>query len=128
MEELMLEEKMLEKKVWAVIGANQNQEKYGNMIYRKLRSRGYTVYAVNPIYDTVEGDACYKDLASLPQVPDVIDMVVTPKRTIKFVEEAASLGIQNVWLQPGTYDAAVLELLKQKELTYVEACVLVALR
>ena len=35
----MLEQKMLEKKVWAVVGVSQNPEKYGNMIYKKLKSR-----------------------------------------------------------------------------------------
>lgn len=55
----MLEEKMLEKKIWAVVGANQDPEKYGNMIYRKLKTRGYDVYAVNPMYETVEGDKCF---------------------------------------------------------------------
>ena len=33
----MMEEEMLKKKVWAVIGANSNPEKYGNMIYKKLK-------------------------------------------------------------------------------------------
>ncbi|HRX41873.1 MAG TPA: CoA-binding protein, partial [Clostridia bacterium] len=42
----MLEEKMLERMVWAVIGANENPDKYGSMIYRKLKLRGYKVYAV----------------------------------------------------------------------------------
>jgi predicted CoA-binding protein len=63
----MLEEMMLDRKVWAVVGANENPEKYGNMIYRKLRAKGYEVYPVNPNYETVEGDKCYKDLSSLPK-------------------------------------------------------------
>lgn len=124
----MLEKLMLGKKVWAVIGANQNPEKYGNMIYKKLKQRGYEVYAVNPLYDTVEGDRCYKDLSSLPKVPDVIDMVVTPKRSKTYVEEAARLGIKYIWFQPGTYDDEVLELARKLGLETVQACVLVATR
>ena len=124
----MLEELMLEKKVWAVVGANQNPEKYGNMIYKKLKLRGYEVYAVNPLYDTVEGDPCYKDLASLPKLPDVIDMVVTPKRAKPVLEEAAKLGIKYIWFQPGTYDDEVMELAMKLSLEAVQACVLVATR
>lgn len=124
----MLEEMMLEKKVWAVVGANDNPEKFGNMIYRKLKSRGYRVYPVNPNYEMVEGDPCYKDLSSLPEIPEVIDMVVSPKRGKPVIEEAARLGIQNIWLQPGTYDDELLEMIKEKGLTGVQACVLVALR
>jgi len=124
----MLEELMLEKKVWAVVGANQDAEKYGNMIYRKLKARGYEVYAVNPVYDIVEGDKCYKDLSLLPVVPDVIDMVVSPKRGYAIIEEAAKLGIKYIWLQPGTYDDKLLERINELGLQSVLACVLVALR
>ena len=122
----MLEESMLEKKVWAVIGANQRQDKYGNMIYRRLKSRGYEVYAVNPVYDEVEGDKCYKDLSSLPKVPEVINMVVSPKRGKAFLEEAASLGVKYVWLQPGTYDDEIMKQIEDLGLKAVQACVLVA--
>lgn len=124
----MLEEIMLEKKVWAVVGANTDPDKYGNMIYRKLKSRGYNVYPVNPLYESVEEDVCYKDLTSLPEVPEVIDMVVSPKRGMAVIEEAARLGIKNIWLQPGTHNDEVMELIGRLGLTAVKACVLVALR
>jgi len=127
-EEKMLEEKMLEKKIWAVVGANNDPEKFGNKIYRKLLSRGCTVYPVNPKYESIEGNQCFKDLSSLPQKPDVIDMVVSPKRGRPILEEAARLGIEYIWFQPGTYDDELLEFTRAKGLKYVLACVLVALR
>jgi predicted CoA-binding protein len=124
----MLEELMLEKKVWAVVGANQDPEKYGNMIYKRLKAKGYEVYAVNPLYDTIEGDPCYKNLSSLPKTPEVIDMVVSPKRAKPVLEEAAKLGIKYVWFQPGTYDDEVMALAENLGLEAVQACVLVAAR
>ncbi|WP_024834292.1 CoA-binding protein [Ruminiclostridium josui] len=124
----MTEEQMLEKKVWAVVGANQDPEKYGNKIYKKLKNSGYEVYPVNPGYETVEGDKCYKDLSSLPKKPEVIDMVVSPKIGKSVIEEAAKLGIKNIWLQPGTYNDELLKRINELELDTVMACVLVALR
>lgn len=118
---------MLEKKIWAVIGANNDSDKFGNIIYKRLKSEGYKVYPVNPMYDNVEGDKCYPDLSSLPTRPEVLDMVVSPKRGKAFIEEAARLGIKNIWLQPGTYDQELLELIREKGLTGLQACVLVAL-
>jgi predicted CoA-binding protein len=124
----MLEETMLERRVWAVVGANQNPEKYGNMIYKKLKAKGYEVYAVNPLYDEIEGDQCYKDLSSLPKKPDVVNMVVSPKRAKPVIEEAAKLGVKYVWFQPGTHDDEVIELARRLGLEAVQACVLVATR
>lgn len=122
----MLEKELLEKKVWAVVGVNQDEKKHGNMIYRKLKKKGYQAYAINPIYDTVDGDKCYKNLSSLPEIPEVINMVVSPKRAIAVIDEAASLGIKYIWFQPDTYDDDTLAYTKEKGIEYVLACVLVA--
>jgi predicted CoA-binding protein len=123
-----IKESMLNKKIWAVGGANNDCDKFGNIIYMRLKCEGYIVYPVNPMYDNVEGDTCYPDLSSLPQKPEVLDMVVSPKRGKAFIEEAALLGIENIWLQPGTYDSELLALIKEKKLTPIQACVLVELR
>ena len=123
----MTEEMMLGKKIWAVVGANTDREKYGNKIFRRLLEKGYAVYPVNPNHDSVEGHICYKDLASLPELPEVIDMVVSPKRGRAVIEEAAGLGIKNIWLQPGTHNDELMQLISDRGLTAVQACVLVAL-
>ncbi|MGE5678124.1 MAG: CoA-binding protein [Pseudomonadota bacterium] len=122
-----IQENMLSKKVWAVIGANNDPGKFGNIIFKRLKAEGYTVYPVNPMYTEVEGDKCYPDISSLPEKPEVLDMVVSPKRGKAFIKEAAGLGIQNIWLQPGTYDSELLALTKEYQLTALQACVLVAL-
>ncbi len=123
----LTEEDMLDKKVWAVIGANENREKYGYKIYKTLKSQGYTVYPVNPNYETIEGDKCYPDLSSLPEKPEVLDMVVSPKRGMDVLKEADKLGIRNIWLQPGTYNDQLMELIKEKGLNAVKACILISL-
>lgn len=125
--EEVLMEKMLQKNVWAVVGANRNPEKFGHKIYRKLKEKGYRVYAINPTIEAIESDKCYKDLSSLPEMPDVIDMVVNPEKGKPIIEEAARLGIKNIWLQPGTYDDDLMNLIRERGLNAVRACVLVAL-
>ena len=118
---------MLSKKVWAVAGANQDPEKFGNKIYCRLKDKGYKVYAVNPIYEKVGADTCYKNLSSLPEIPEVIDIVVTSKRAKPIIEEAAKLGIKYIWFQPNTYDQELLNFVNELGLTYVQDCVLVSL-
>lgn len=124
----MNEEKMLEKKVWAVVGASENETKFGWKIYKKLKDKGYTVYPVNPNYEVIAGDKCYKNLSEIPETIEVIDMVVAPKHGIATIKEAALLGIKNIWLQPGTVNDEILAEISLNELNSVQACVLVALR
>lgn len=121
----MLEKEMLLEKNWAVVGVTQDSDKYANMIYRRLRNMGFSVYAVNPKYDRVEGDPCYPSLKSLPQVPAVINMVVSPKRGRDYLKEASELGVKYVWFQPGTEDESTDTLCAELRLVYVKACVLV---
>ena len=54
----------------AVVGVSRAQNKAANLIYRKLRTEGYKVFAVNPNTKTVEGDICYPDLKTIPEKPE----------------------------------------------------------
>src|SRR5206468_3164311 len=50
----------LAKKRVAVTGVSRNPQGHGsNVVYQRLRQRGYQVFAVNPNVDNVEGDPCY---------------------------------------------------------------------
>ena len=70
----------------------------GNVVYQRLRSRGYEVFAVNPNADTVEGDKCYHDLASIPGGVDGVVIATNPAATGDVVAECQKLGIKRVWM------------------------------
>ncbi|NLY43979.1 MAG: CoA-binding protein [Clostridiaceae bacterium] len=123
----MKEKELLKMKTWAVVGASENRDKYGYKIFKKLKSNGYTVYPVNPNYEQIEGEKCYASVLDLPEVPDVVDMVVAPKHGMKVIEEAAEKGIKNIWFQPGTFNDEIIKLAEEKGLNTVQACVLVEL-
>ncbi len=120
----MSKREMLEKKIWAVIGANQDPEKFGNKVYKRLKEKNYEVYPVNPKYSTIDDDVSYKDLTSLPKKPDVINMVVSPEIGKRFIEEAINLGIKNIWFQPGTISKEIFQMLKNSDIKVLQACVL----
>ena len=57
----------LAQKRIAVTGVSRSPKDHGaNVVYKRLRDRGYTVFAINPNADEVEGDHCYHDLTSVP--------------------------------------------------------------
>ncbi|QUH26025.1 CoA-binding protein [Serpentinicella alkaliphila] len=125
-----LKKTMLDKKVWAVIGATPDTSKFGYKIYKRLKNHGYTVYGVNPNYTEVEGEKIYRSIAELPEKPECIDMVVSPRISEKFLDEIKENGIEYVWFQPGTFDTAVIEKAESLNLKIVYknyACVLVEL-
>jgi predicted CoA-binding protein len=93
---------------WAVVGASTDRNKFGNITFRELRSRGKDVYPVNPRASRVEGETCYPSLKALPGPVDRVLIVVPPKQGEKVVKEAAEAGISNVWFQPGAESDAAL--------------------
>ena len=89
-------------KTWAVIGASNNQAKFGYKVYTRLKERGYSVYAINPGLESIDGDPCYSSLATLPSKPDAVSVVVPPKIAEQVIRDCIDLGITRVWMQPGS--------------------------
>jgi predicted CoA-binding protein len=110
----------------AIVGATDNPGKYGSVIYRDLKRKGFRVFAVNPHRSTVDGDEAYPDLASLPEAPTVVNFVVPPEATLTVLKEADQLGYRNVWVQPGAESPAVLLYLQQNKFNYLaNACIMI---
>ncbi len=84
----------------AVTGVSRSPSGHGsNTVYRRLKSRGYDVVAINPSTDRVEGDPSYPDLASVPGDPIQGVVIATrPERAMATVRECADLGISRVWM------------------------------
>lgn len=114
------------RRVWAVVGASQDQSKFGYRVYRSMRDAGYTVYPVNPRGGELDGAKVYPSLAELPQQPEVIDLVVPPPSTEQVVKEAHRLGLTRIWMQPGAEsEAAIAYCLDHGMQVVYDACAMV---
>ena len=83
----------------AVTGVSRSPDSHGsNVVYRRLRDRGYQVFAVNPNADEVEGDPTYPDLSSIPGGVQAVVIGTRPERAEATVRECAELGIGHVWM------------------------------
>jgi uncharacterized protein len=86
----------------AVTGVSRTPKTHGsNNVYRRLRERGYQVFAVNPNTDEVEGDRSYQDLTSIPGGVDAVVIGTRPQIAEDTMRECAELGIKHVWLHRG---------------------------
>lgn len=119
---------MLKLDKWAVIGATQSMDKFGHIIFKRLKNAGYKTYAVNPMYDDVLNEPCYNSLTDLPEVPECLNVVVSADKGKVYVDEAVKLGIQYIWFQPGAYDTDLVNYARDQGLNVVyQSCVLVEL-
>jgi uncharacterized protein len=83
----------------AVTGVSRRPKEHGaNNVYKRLRDRGYEVFAVNPNTDQVEGAHSYHDLKSIPGGVDAVVIATAPERAEGTMRECAQLGIRHVWM------------------------------
>jgi predicted CoA-binding protein len=89
----------LAQKRIAVTGVSRTPGNHGsNVVYQRLRDRGYQVFAVNPNADEVEGDSCYPDLAAIPDGVDAVVIGTRPEHAEATMRQCAELGVRNVWM------------------------------
>ena len=86
----------------AVTGVSRKPKEHGaNTVYKRLRDRGYEVFAVNPNTDEVEGDRSYHDLKSIPGGVEAVVIATSPKNAEDTMRECIELGIKQVWMHRG---------------------------
>ncbi len=110
----------------AVIGATDHAGKYGGIIYRDLKRRGYRVFGVNPYREAVDGDQCWKTVLDLPETPTIADFVIPARRGLDVLDECQQAGILNIWLQPGAESPELMAKLDDGPFNWLaHACIMV---
>lgn len=98
----------LEHRRIAVTGVSRSPKGHGsNLVYKRLRDRGYEVFAVNPNADEVEGDPCYQDLKSIPDGVEAVVMATRPDIAEDTMRECVDQGIRHVWMHRAIGEGSV---------------------
>jgi predicted CoA-binding protein len=94
----------------AITGVSRDPQNHGsNVVYRRLKERGYEVFAINPNAEEVEGDASYHDLRSISGGVEAVVIGTRPEIAEQTMRECAELGIKHVWMHRGPGAGSVSE-------------------
>jgi predicted CoA-binding protein len=85
----------------AMVGVSGNPTRASYRALVHMKSKGYTVYPVNPSYDEILGLKCYKSLLDIDQPVDIVDIFRRPETVIPLVSEAREIGAKVFWMQIG---------------------------
>lgn len=85
----------------AVIGASSRADTVGSWVMINLRKGGYKgrLYPINPRYQEVDEQACYPDLAALPEVPELVVFAIADLRLEAALTDAIAAGIKACVIQ-----------------------------
>ena len=104
----------------AIVGASPNAARSSYFVGTYLLSSSdYRVYFVNPNADTILGQKAYPDLASLPEVPDVVDVFRKSSDIPSVIDDVLAVGATTVWLQLGIWNEEAARFGESKGLTVV---------
>jgi hypothetical protein len=70
----------------------------GNIVYQRLRDRGYNVFAVNPNADEVEGDPCFDRVTDIPDGVGAVVIATNPVDSTQVMQGCIDAGVTRVWM------------------------------
>jgi len=108
---------IMKEKVFAVAGDTLNEEKYACKIKKGLEEHGYKAYGVG------------KELTSFNEIPeeiDIIDLCINAVKGLKLLQECKK-SFKCIVIQPGAESEELLAYLNEKNLPYIQGCLLVGL-
>ncbi len=110
----------------AIIGASENEQKYGNKIVKDLLSKGFEVFPVNPKGIVIENIKCFKTIEELPRDVELLVFVIPPEKGLQEVQKAVSIGYKRFWFQPGAGSKQIENFLKNTDSEYsIGKCIMI---
>ena len=87
----------------AVIGCSADPGRDSHRVAAYLQRAGYRVIPVNPGFDELLGERCYRDLAAIPgEVEiDIVDVFRRSEHVPPVADQAVARGARALWLQLG---------------------------
>ncbi len=112
----------------ALYGASAKPDRYAYMAFTLLREYGQRVFPVHPVLESLDGEAVYRDLASIEEPIDTITLYIGPARQKDVEADILGASCRRVIFNPGTENPELQKKLAEKGIEVVESCTLVMLK
>jgi predicted CoA-binding protein len=89
----------------AVVGLSAQWHRPSYFAAKYLQEHGYRIIPVNPAYESVLGERCYKTLADIPDPVDIVDCFRRSEEIPALAEQAIAIGAKVLWMQLGVRHA-----------------------
>ena len=112
----------------AVLGASPKPARYAYKAMEMLRQHGHRAIPVNPAFEEVLGETCYRSIADAPKPIDTVTMYLGKERSDPLIDEIVAAQPRRIIMNPGAENE---NLAKKAEAAGIEvdyACTLVLLQ
>jgi uncharacterized protein len=113
-----------DSRVLAVVGLSADWFRPSYFAAKYMQEHGYRVIPVNPKYESILGERCYKSLRDIPEKVDLVDIFRKTQDVMPIAEEAIAIGAKVLWQQLGVkHDAAAAKARAAGLETVLDRCV-----
>jgi predicted CoA-binding protein len=98
-----------ENRTIAVVGLSANWYRPSFFAAKYMQEHGYRIIPVNPQYEEVLGEKCYKSLREIPEKVDIVDCFQKTERILPLAEDAIAIGAKVLWQQIGVVNEAAAD-------------------
>jgi len=95
-----------QSRVIAVVGLSADWFRPSYFAAKYLQEHGYRVIPVNPRYETILGEKCYRSLRDIPEKVDIVDCFRKTSDIPPICDDAIAIGAKVLWQQLGVRNEA----------------------
>ena len=90
-----------ESRVIAVVGLSADWFRPSYFAAKYMQEHGYRVIPVNPKYDSILGEKCYRSLREIPEKVDIVDVFRKTQDVPPIADDAIAIRAKVLWQQLG---------------------------
>ena len=90
-----------ESRVIAVVGLSADWFRPSYFAAKYMQEHGYRVIPVNPKYESILGQKCYRSLRDIPEKVDMVDVFRKTQDVMPIAEDAIAIRAKVLWQQLG---------------------------
>ncbi|MFA5763641.1 MAG: CoA-binding protein [archaeon] len=118
---------------YAIVGASNDQDKFGYKVMLSLQELGEKVIPINPKEKVILGEKVFPTLRNAIDAEEDMDMaifIIPPVIGIKILEEITELNDEghfiSVWFQPGSVSKELIDYCRENEIDFISGkCIMV---
>ncbi|HUF52264.1 MAG TPA: CoA-binding protein [Dehalococcoidia bacterium] len=111
-------------KTIAVVGLEDNPMRASHSVSQYMQAAGYRIIPVNPNETEVLGEKAYRDLASVAEPIEIVNVFRHSEQVPPVIDEAIAAGAKAVWLQQGIWHDEAATKAREAGLAVVQdACI-----
>ena len=88
-------------KTIAVVGLSAQWHRPSFFAAKYMQEHGYRVIPVNPQYEEILGERCFRSLRDIPEKVDIVDCFRKSAEIPAIADDAIAIGAKVLWMQLG---------------------------